>query len=216
MHKIKLSEYAPFFMTLGLFLLYSPANCHSQTQQIPVEPSEERLNSQHHPEKLMEAIGLKKGMVIADIGAGRGRMTVWFADKVGKKGKVYANDIDREALDYLDRRCINNDIKNVKTVLGKVDDPLLPAGEVDIAFMVSVYHHLEKPVELIKNMVPCLKENGVLVIVERDPEKTGQSSRESTSQINLIRQVTEAGFKFIEVNNLLLERDNIYFFKPAG
>jgi ubiquinone/menaquinone biosynthesis C-methylase UbiE len=93
----------------------------------------------------MDIIGLKEGMVIADIGAGRGRMTVWFADRVGAKGKVYANDIDRSSLDYLENRCRKNNITNVKTILGKVDDPLLPAGEVDIAFMVSVYHHLEKP-----------------------------------------------------------------------
>jgi hypothetical protein len=43
----------------------------SQDKKVPVEPQEERMNSQHQPEKLMDAIGLKEGMTIADIGAGR-------------------------------------------------------------------------------------------------------------------------------------------------
>lgn len=140
------------------------------------------------PYKLIKAIGLKKGMVIADIGAGQGRMTVWFADKVGEEGKVYANDIDKGSLEYLKNRCQKNSINNVKTILGKVDDPLLPEGETEIAFMVSVYHHLEKPIELLRNTISNLKKDGILVIVERDPVKTGQNNSESTSKEKLMNQ----------------------------
>jgi ubiquinone/menaquinone biosynthesis C-methylase UbiE len=201
-------------LNLLLYFLFS-FSCitFSQQTRIPVEPYEERANTQHKPKELMDIIGLKEGMVIADIGAGRGRMTVWFADRVGAKGKVYANDIDRSSLDYLENRCRKNNITNVKTILGKVDDPLLPAGEVDIAFMVSVYHHLEKPVELLKNTIPSLKDDGVLVIVERDPVKTGQISSESTSREDLIGKAAEAGYQFIKFDTALLERDNIYFFR---
>jgi ubiquinone/menaquinone biosynthesis C-methylase UbiE len=200
------------FLILLSVLFASPVIL-SQEKRIPVEPYEERANAQHRPKELMDIIGLKEGMVIADIGAGRGRMTVWFADRVGAKGKVYANDIDRSSLDYLENRCRKNNITNVKTILGKVDDPLLPAGEVDIAFMVSVYHHLEKPVELLKNTIPSLKNDGVLVIVERDPVKTGQISSESTSREDLIGKAAEAGYQFIKFDTALLERDNIYFFR---
>jgi ubiquinone/menaquinone biosynthesis C-methylase UbiE len=199
--------------TLFLHLLFIIPYClYSQEKTIPFEPSEIRLNNQHKPEKLIESIGLKEGMIIADIGAGKGRMTVWFADKVSEKGMVYANDIDRGSLEYLEDRCQKNGIKNVRTILGKIDDPLLPEGEVDIAFMISVYHHLEKPVELLTNTKPSLKINGVLVIVERDPVKTDQSTSENTSRENLIRQVTEAGYQFIKINTELLEYENIYFF----
>jgi ubiquinone/menaquinone biosynthesis C-methylase UbiE len=182
-------------------------------RRVPVEPSEERLNSQHQPEKLLDAIGLKEGMTIADIGAGRGRMTVFFSYKVGETGKVLANDIDKNALEYLNNRCQSNNITNVTTYLGKVDNPMLPAGEVDIAFMVSTYHHLEKPVEMMRNTIPCLKKDGVLVIVERDPVKTGQTGSESTAREKLIREANEAGFELVKINTELLERDNIYFLK---
>ena len=196
-----------------LILIYPLTFFYAQELKVPVEPSEVWLNNQHQPEKLMDAIGLKEGMTIADIGAGRGRMTVFFSLKVGEKGRVYANDINKDALTYLEQRCRNNNMTNVKTFIGKVDNPMLPAGEVDIAFMVSTYHHLEKPVEMMRNTIPCLKEDGMLVIVERDPVKTGQTGSESTSKEKLIKQADEAGFKLFKINAELLERDNIYFLK---
>jgi len=186
----------------------------AQDEKVPVEASETWLNNQHQPEKLMDAIGLKEGMTIADIGAGRGRITIFFSLRVGETGRVFANDIDENALKYLENRCKKNNMTNVTTFLGKVDDPMLPAGEVDIAFMISTYHHLEKPVEMMKNTIPCLKKDGILVIVERDPEKTGQTGRESTSREKLKSDAEKAGFVIVRINTELLERDNIYFLNP--
>ncbi len=196
-----------------LILIYPSVISIAQDKKVPSEPSEAWLNSQHQPEKLMDVIGLKEGMTIADIGASRGRMTVFFSLKVGEKGRVYANDINKDALTYLEQRCRNNNMTNVKTFLGKVDNPMLPAGEVDIAFMVSTYHHLEKPVEMMRNTIPCLKKDGVLVIVERDPIKTGQTGSESTSGEKLKNDAEKASFEIVKVNTELLERDNIYFLK---
>jgi len=203
------------YLVLAISLINCPAVI-PQENKVPVEPGESWLNSQHQPEKLMDAIGLKEGMTIADIGAGRGRMTVFFSLRVGIKGNVYANDIDKDALTYLEHRCQSNNMTNVKTFPGKVDNPMLPSGEVDIAFMVSTYHHLDKPVEMMRNTIPCLKKDGVLVIVERDPVKTGQTGSESTSQEKLKGDAQKAGFEIVKVNSELLERDNIYFLKPKN
>ncbi len=197
-----------FYISIGILF--------SQDKRVPSEYSETWLNSQHQPEKLMDAIGLKEGMTIADIGAGRGRMTVFFSLRVGEGGRVYANDIDKNALAYLENRCRSNNMTNVKTFLGRIDNPMLPSGEVDIAFMVSTYHHLEKPVDMMKNTIPCLRKDGILVIVERDPAKTGQKNSESTSKEKLIRESNQAGFVLLKVNSDLLERDNIYFLKPKS
>jgi ubiquinone/menaquinone biosynthesis C-methylase UbiE len=200
------------FFYISLLVLSSPALI-SQDKKVPVEPGEEWLNNQHQPENLMDAIGLKEGMTIADIGAGRGRMTVFFSLKVGITGKVFANDIDKDALEYLEHRCRSNKLTNVTTYPGKVDNPMLPVDKVDIAFMVSTYHHLEKPVEMMRNTIPCLTKDGSLVIVERDPVKTGQTGSESTTREKLTREANEAGFELVKVNSELLERDNIYFLK---
>lgn len=196
---------------LGFLLAYGSI-AGAQVEKVQVEPWEERLNEQHKPVQLMDAMGLEKGMVIADIGAGRGRMTVFFARRVGGKGMVLANDINSGALKYLEERCIRNGIRNVKTFLGTVTDPRLPQGRADILFMVSTYHHLDKPVELMRNALPALKPDGRLIIVERDPEKTGQSGSESTPRSVLIRQMTEAGYVLLNTDSALLERDNIYYF----
>jgi len=209
--KSRISALNRLLYLLLIALLASTVN--AQEKSVPVEPSEERLNNQHKPEQLIEVMGLKEGMVIADIGAGRGRMAVWFAAKVGDTGKVYANDINKNVLEYLENRCRKNNISNVVTVLGKSDDPLLPEGEVDMAFMVSTYHHLTNPIELMRNTIPCLKKDGIMIIVERDPAKTGMSERESTSKGRLTKELNEAGYKLVKVNSILLERDNIYFFK---
>ena len=201
---------------LFLFLLIlnlQSAISSAQEKKIPVDPSETWLNNQHQPEKLMDAIGLKEGMTIADIGAGRGRMTVFFSLRVGESGRVFANDIDENALNYLENRCKKNKMTNVTTFLGKVDNPMLTDGEADIGFMVSTYHHLDKPVEMMRNTIPALKKNGILVIVERDPVKTGQTGSESTSREKLKSDAQKAGFEIVKVNTELLERDNIYFLK---
>jgi len=197
-----------------LILLFIAANSVEGAQQKKdfTEPNEVRLNRYQPPEKIMDAIGLKPGMVIGDIGAGWGRFAVWFADRVGETGKVYTNDIDMGALMRLAKRCKDHGFKNVIVRKGKVIDPNIPPGVLDIAFMINVYHHLEKPVELVRNLAPTLKPEGVLVIVEHCPEKTGWTS-ESTSQEKLVEQAGQAGFELIKMETFL-ERDNIYFLRP--
>ncbi len=202
------------FTLLFFFIsILAPSFLLSQDKIVPVEPSETWANNQHQPEKLMDEIGLKEGMTIADIGAGKGRLTVFFSIRVGENGRVFANEIDETALNYLKERCIRNNMLNVTTVVGTVDSPLLPSGEVDIAFMLLTYHHLEKPVIMMKNTIPCLKKDGVLVIVEHDPERSGESGREVTSLEKLTSESNEAGFEIRKVNRELLARDNIYFLK---
>jgi len=205
-----MTRFALLFFLLSILF---PSYLLSQNKVVPVDPSETWANNQHQPENLMDAIGLKEGMTIADIGAGRGRMTVFFSIRVGEKGKVFANEIDESALEYLKERCKKNNMTNVKTILGTVDSPLLPAGEVDIAFMLLTYHHLEKPVEMLKNTIPCLKKDGILIIVEHDPVKSGETGSEVTSLEKLTSESNEAGFEIRKVNRELLDRDNIYFLK---
>ena len=201
-------------LVIFLILLFIATNSTAWAQQKKdfTQPNEVRLNRYQPPEKIMDAIGLKPGMVIGDIGAGWGRFAVWFADRVGETGKVYANDIDMGALMRLAKRCKGHGFNNVIVRHGKVVDPNIPPGVLDIAFMINVYHHLEKPVELVRNLAPTLKPEGVLVIVEHCPEKTGWSS-EATSKEKLVEQAGQAGFELIKIDTFL-ERDNIYFLRP--
>jgi len=193
------------------FLVALPGASWTQQEKGFVEPWEIRHNRLQPPVKIMDTMGLKPGMVIGDIGAGRGRFTVWFADRVGDKGKVYANDIVESSLHHIEQRCERLGFSNVITCLGTIVKPNIPDEVLDIAFMINVYHHLEKPVELLKNIIPTLKHGGTLVIVEHEPVKSGYLT-ESTSEEELVRQADEAGYK-LERMETFLARDNIYFFK---
>jgi SAM-dependent methyltransferase len=100
----------------------------------------------------------------------------------------------------------------VATILGTVEDPRLPRAALDIAFMTNTYHHLEKPVELVRNLLPALKEGGLLAIVERDKDRTGYKD-EATSREDFIAQLDQAGFEVIKVDTSMKE-DNIYIARP--
>lgn len=118
------------------------------------------------PDKIMTAIGVKHGMVIGEIGAGRGRFTVYIARKVGSSGKIYANDIDEKALSYLKGRSARQGFNNIETIIGQQDDPRFPDNSIDMAVMVLVYHMLESPNNLLKNIKNGLRPGANLVIID--------------------------------------------------
>ena len=177
---------------------------------------EARHNTYQPPEKVMDAIGVKEGMVIAEVGAGRGRYAVLVAARVGGKGKVYANDIDEDKLDYLRHRCERDGIGNLETILGTVTDPKLPAGKMDIVYLINTYHHLDDPVELMRSILPALKPGGHLVIIEHDSEKyPGAGRHHSTPQKDLLQEAEAAGYELVRIETFL-ERDNINIFRPTN
>jgi len=182
------------------------SSCQSQND---ADAWENRHNSYQPPEQVMDSLGIKPGMVIAEIGAGRGRYIVHMANRVGADGRIYANDIDKKALDYLEYRCKRDSIPNVITVLGKVTDPLLPKATMDIVYMINTYHHLDKPIELMKNIIPCLKPGGRLVIIEHDSGKIPFAGSHATAKDVLFDQAKQADFELVRMMTFL-KRDNIY------
>jgi poly(3-hydroxybutyrate) depolymerase len=186
--------------------------------QVGLEESwEKRINADQPPVKVLDAIGVKPGMVIGEVGAGRGRYTVQLAARVGRAGKILAEDIDQASLDYLQARCRRNEITNVEIIRGTVDDPLFPRGSLDMAFMILTYHHLADPVALLRRLVPALKPGANVAIVDPDPIKDpDRSGRESTSREKMEREAGQAGFEILRVEDFL-KNDNIFILraKPA-
>ncbi|HYT92724.1 MAG TPA: class I SAM-dependent methyltransferase [Gemmataceae bacterium] len=123
--------------------------------------------------KLHEALKLKPGMVVADIGAGSGYHTFPIAKLVGAKGKIYAVDIQPEMLAILRQRIKLTKATNVVPIHGTLTDPKLPAASIDLILMVDVYHEFSHPYEMTEAMVKALKPGGQLVFVEfrlEDPQ----------------------------------------------
>ncbi len=175
---------------------------------------EEEQNIHQPAKQVMDAIGLKPGMVIGEVGAGRGRYTVKLASRVGEAGKVYANDISEKDLQYLRHRCKRDGIKNIETILGTEIDPKFPPHSLDMAFMINTYHHLNEPVELMKNLKEALKSNGILIVVDHDPEKLpGESwADHTTPKEKLLKEADEAGYELHSIETFLT-RDNIFILR---
>lgn len=123
--------------------------------------------------KMIEALKLQPGEVIADVGAGSGTITFRLCEKVGPKGKVYAVDIQKEMIAILQERAKAKKVANIQIVQNTETDPKLPAEALDLILMVDVYHELSHPFEMTEALVKALKPGGRLVFVEfkmEDPE----------------------------------------------
>jgi len=197
------------------FFMTSAAAQNAQGQKgvlAPENANEARLNRLQPPDKVMDAIGVSPGMVVAEIGAGRGRYVVQFAVRVGENGKVYAEDIDAAALQYLEKRCDRWGLKNVETILGDVTEPKLPEGKLDLIFVISAYHHFEDPVALLRNARSALKPDGKLAIGEWFP--TDERPRSGTPPEKMEAQMNAAGYRLERLETFLkANRMYIYIFR---
>ena len=115
---------------------------------------------------VMRAADVKRGMTVADIGAGEGYYTIRLAAKVGPKGRVLAEDIVKTFHDRLADRVYRDQLDNVSVKLGQPADPQLPAGSFDRIFMVHMYHEIDEPYEFLWNLRPALAPDGLVVVVD--------------------------------------------------
>ncbi|MBA2227560.1 class I SAM-dependent methyltransferase [Thermogemmata fonticola] len=121
---------------------------------------------EEEPEKLLAALELKDGLVVADVGAGSGYHSVRIAPRVAPRGKVLACDIQPEMLDLIAAKARRLKLTNIETIRGTPQDPRLPAEAVDLILMVDVYHEFEYPYEMMEKLVAALKAGGRIVFVE--------------------------------------------------
>ena len=117
------------------------------------------------PERVMDSLGVTSGTIVADIGAGGGWITIKLANRVGPTGLVYAEDIQREMIESINRRVNRTNLSNVETIIGTSNNPKIPTP-VDAVLMVDVYGEVEDPLTLLRNVIPQLKKGGRIGIVE--------------------------------------------------
>ena len=100
---------------------------------------------EENPEGALDALNLKPGMVVADVGSGTGYMSLKLARRVGASGKVYAEDVQPDMLEKVRANAAKSGLKNIETVQGAYADPKLPAGQIDLVLLVDVYHEFSEP-----------------------------------------------------------------------
>jgi ubiquinone/menaquinone biosynthesis C-methylase UbiE len=165
------------------------------------------------PDRVLRVVGVEPGMTLGEVGAGRGYFTVKLARAVGPTGRVLANDIDSGALAALEDRCRREHLENVETVLGETVDPLLPDRALDMVFMVYAFHDIDDRVALLLNLARSLRPGATVVVLDEDPEVTGDHHFLATDTIiGLFRQ---AGYERVPVDDFL-ERNVLLVFRLSG
>jgi len=170
---------------------------------------------EEEPDIALDAIKLAAGATVADVGAGSGYMTVKMARRVGRTGKVFANDIQPQMLSMLRQRLDREKLSNVELVLGTFDDPKLPANTIDLILMVDVYHEFSEPQKMLQRMRDSLKADGRLVLLEYRKEDPSIPIRpdHKMSVAEAKMEVEAEGFTLTSVDERLPRQHILVFTK---
>ncbi|HTH53555.1 MAG TPA: class I SAM-dependent methyltransferase [Edaphobacter sp.] len=141
--------------------------------------------------RVMDLLGITAGKNVADIGAGSGWFTVRASKRVGLTGAVLAEDINPLAIESIGKRVAKENLGNVRTVLGRPDDPMLPSGSVDAVLLLKVYHEIAHPVDFMKKLRPALRADGKVGIID----KNGDGTNHGLNHEIVEKEMAEAGFR---------------------
>ncbi|MFZ0951871.1 MAG: class I SAM-dependent methyltransferase [Candidatus Sulfotelmatobacter sp.] len=143
--------------------------------------------------RVMDILGITPGKTVADIGAGSGWFTVRAARRVGERGVVYAVDINPESIRYIDARAQKEQLHNIKTILSKPDNPLLPARSVDAVLLLKTYHEVAEPVVLLRNLRAALRPGAKVGIIDRN----GNGEDHGVGRDVVLHEAAEAGYRLL-------------------
>jgi len=177
----------------------------------------ERIEEEQ-PDKALDELQLKPGMVVADIGAGVGYMSLKMARRIGPTGKVYANDIQPEMLVKMRENMAREKITNIEPVLGEFSDPKLPANTMDLVLLVDVYHEFSEPQAMLRKIRECMKPEGRLVLLEyRAEDPNVPIIPEHKMTVAQVKQELEAeGFTLSKVIETLPRQHILILTKARG
>ncbi len=149
---------------------------------------------------LLDRLRVEKGTTICDVGCGNGFYSLPLAEMVGPSGMIIGVEIQQEMLDLLAERAEEAGIKNIRPVLGRLNDPKLEKASVDLALLVDVYHEFSHPEQMLAGLRRSLKPNGRLVLLEfrsEDP-KVPIKRLHKMSKDQMIKELTANGFRLKE------------------
>jgi SAM-dependent methyltransferase len=136
---------------------------------ISPEYSDEKTRDGHgEAERVMDLLGIKPPLRVADIGAGLGYYTVRLARRLGPGATIYATDVKAEYLEQLRARLAREGIAGVTLILGLPRDPRLPPDSVDVAILSHMYHEIENPYEFLYRLEPSLAPTARVAIIDMD------------------------------------------------
>jgi SAM-dependent methyltransferase len=159
--------------------------------------------------RVMDILGIAPGKTVADIGAGSGWFTVRAAKRVRDTGTVYAVDINPEAIRYIESRIRKENLRNVKPILGRPDNPLLP-GTVDAVLLLKTYHEVAQPIVLLRNLRASLSPGAKVGVIDRN----GNGENHGVARDIVIREANAAGYQLLEQDDFV--KDGMDYFLVFG
>lgn len=207
MYRMRRALIALVLVAAGAVFVFSQA----ATQAPTTSPSEQRKTSEPYTgdlsifespgrderlqiNRVMDILGISPGKAVADIGAGSGWFTVRAAKRIGAASFVYAVDINPEAISYINERVQKEQLPNVKTILSKPDDPLLPASSVDAVLLLKTYHEVAQPIALLRNLRAALRPAAKVGVIDRN----GNGENHGVGRDIVIREANEAGYRLLD------------------
>ncbi len=152
------------------------------------------------PSQVIEALRLKPGMSVADLGSGSGYFTRRFVDAVTDQGTVYAIDVEAKALQHIEQRLQRlNRPYHVELILAPSDNPMLPPSSVDLIFICNTYHHLENHRTYLRHLRSALKPGGRVAIIDFYPDERsgdlGFPKVHLATPARVVEEMSTAGFE---------------------
>lgn len=167
-------------------------------------------------DQCIEALQLKPGMRVADIGGGSGYFSRPIAKAVGEEGVVYVCDLATNLMEFLQEKAKEEQLNNIVTVYAAVDRPMLPPNSVDLIFFCDTNHHLENRVEYYKGLHGLLRDGGRIAVIDwkKEEQKVGPPPSHNHAKKDMISEMKQAGFNVAKEETFL---DYQYFviFEPA-
>ena len=178
----------------------------------PIWHDEKERDAAGEPEQLVRLLGIGPGMTVADVGAGSGYYVVRLSPIVGPDGRIFAEDVMPEYLRSLRKRVGDLGLHNVTISRGEPHDPRLPPASVDIAILVHMYHEIAQPYGLLYNLVPALRPDARVGIVDA----FGPTSRHGTPPGLLECELAAVGYREIRLDRLAGSDAYLAMFAPPS
>ena len=157
----------------------------------------------------MDSVRVAPGMIIGEVGAGEGYFTFKLAERVGQEGKIYANDVLPRVLNTIERKCREQGVENIETVVGQYLDPDFPVDKLDMVVLVYSFHEIGQPVRFLNKTLDYMEPGARLVIIDRDPDKYGGDYNHFLTKKRVVELVEKSDFKMERILTFL-SRDNVY------
>jgi arsenite methyltransferase len=199
-----------FVLLLGMLLL---AGCTTTLKRCAYEGL--GRDGWQHPDRVIEALALRPGDRVADLGSGGGYFTFRLARAVGPTGRVYAVDIDEALNADLRARAAREGFANVEVILARPDDPLLPPASIDLIFTSNTYHHLKDRVAYFASAGKALAPDGRIAVIDFDRRGWMHSLGHYTDPDTIKAEMGAAGYR-LEQEHAFLPRQSFLLFSRGG